>query len=100
MNFGALLKATRKAVDLTQEQIAPLVHISRTSISKLERGDMPLKADDLVKWLQVVGARMQVSNPALPIEAGIALVHGVDILALTEMLTKVVGGVIYLFTIF
>ncbi|MEK5068062.1 helix-turn-helix domain-containing protein [Sporosarcina sp. FSL K6-1508] len=89
-----LLKSTRKAVDLTQEQIAPLVHISRSTVSKLERGEMPLKAEDLVKWLQIVGSRMNPSNATLPIEVGIAMVHSVDILMLTETLTKLVGGMI------
>ena len=93
MGFGFVLKATRKAADLTQEQIAPLVNISRSTISKLERGEMVLKAEDLINWLQVVQTRLNTT----PIEAGITLINGVDIVTLTEMLTQVVGGFINFF---
>ena len=97
MNFGTVLKTTRKAVDLTQEQMAPLVNISRSTISKLERDEMPLKAEDLIRWLQVVQSRIRVSGNTTPIEAGISLVQGVDIVALSQMLTTLVGGIIRFF---
>ncbi|MEK5038823.1 helix-turn-helix domain-containing protein [Sporosarcina sp. FSL K6-3457] len=93
MNFGMALKATRKAVKLTQEEIAPLVNISRSTISKLERDEMPLKSDDLLRWLQVVQSRLQSANTT-PIEVGVAIVNGVDVVALTQMLTQFVGGFI------
>ena len=96
MEFGGLLKSTRKAGDLTQEEIAPLVNISRSTISKLERGDMPLKAEDLIRWLQVVQAKVNTSNTT-PLEAGITLINGVDIGHLTEMLTQAVSGFINFF---
>lgn len=93
MDFGFVLRATRKAAGLSQEQIAPMVNISRSTISKLERNDMVIKADDLLRWLQVIRSRIQVTNTT-PIEAGVALVNGVDIVALTQMLTTLVGGFI------
>jgi len=95
MNFGAVLKATRKSVKLTQEEIAPLVQISRSTISKLERDEMSLKAEDLIRWLQVIQSRTRMSGNTTPLEAGISLIHGVDIVALSQMLTNLVGGVIH-----
>ena len=96
MNFGMALKATRKAVKLTQEQMSPLVQISRSTISKLERNEMPLQSDDLLRWLQVIQSRLQVQNTT-PLEVGVALINGVDIVALTQMLTTFAGGFIHLF---
>ncbi|MEK4715373.1 helix-turn-helix domain-containing protein [Sporosarcina sp. FSL K6-5500] len=95
MNFGSFLITSRKAVNLTQEQIAPLVNISRSTISKLERDEMTLKAEDLIRWLQVVQSKTRMSSNTTPLEAGISLIHGVDIVALSQMLTNLVGGVIY-----
>ncbi|QNK87789.1 helix-turn-helix domain-containing protein [Sporosarcina sp. resist] len=93
MNFGMALKATRKAVKLTQEQMSPLVQISRSTISKLERGEMSLQSDDLMRWLHVVTSRLQVQNTT-PIEMGVVLVNGVDVVALTQTLTQFLGGFI------
>lgn len=93
MNLGAFLRETRKSINLTQEEIAPLVHISRPTVSKLENGERALKAEDLINWLQVVQSRVNTSNTT-PLEAGITFVNGVDIVVLTEMLTQAVSGFI------
>lgn len=96
MNFGTTLRATRKAIKLSQEQMAPLVDISRSTISKLERNEMPLQSDDLLRWLQVVQSRLQAQS-ATPLEVGMTLINGVDVVALTQMLTTFVGGFIKIF---
>ena len=91
MDIG-YLRETRKKADLTQEEMAPLMQASRPTISKLENGERSLKADDLIRWLQVTSAQMSKNTTAL--EAGIAFVNGVDIVVLADMLTKFVGGFI------
>ena len=96
MNFGALLRETRKQADLTQEEIAPLVHISRPTVSKLENGERALKAEDLINWLQVVQSKVNTSNTT-PLEVGLTLINGVDIVQLTDMLTQAVNGFINFF---
>lgn len=96
MKFGWLLRKTRVGVGLTQEAMAEEIHIARSTISKLERDEMTLSAEDLVRWLQIIKSRISLPTSTAPIEMGIALVQGVDILALTEMLTRLVGGFINL----
>lgn len=91
MNIGQLLKETRDRIDLTQEEMSPLVFISRSTISKLERNEMPIETLDFIRWLQVVQSKLQISNTT-PLEAGITFINGVDIVVLTEMLTQVVSG--------
>ena len=95
MDIG-FLRETRKKADLTQEEMAPLMQVSRPAISKIENGERILKAEDLIKWLQVVVSRLNTSNTT-PIEAGITLVNGVDIVTLTETLTQFVSGFIKFF---
>lgn len=92
MDIG-FLRATRERANLTQEEIAPLIQMSRPAVSKLERGERALKFEDCVKWMQVVQSRIQAAGTT-PIEAGIAMVNGVDIVTLTQMLTTLVGGFI------
>lgn len=94
MNVGQLLRSTRKSAGLTQEDMSPLVHISRSTISKVERNEMTLATEDFVRWLQVIQARL-ITNTTT-IEASLFLINGVDINLLADMLTKVVGGCIYL----
>lgn len=94
MNVGQLLRSTRKSAGLTQEDMSPLVHISRSTISKVERNEMTLATEDFVRWLQVIQVRM--ANNTSTIEAGLYLINGVDINLMTDMLTKVVGGFIYI----
>ena len=52
LQFGALLRKTRKMAGLTQEEMAELMHMSRPNISKLERDEIELKAADLIRWAQ------------------------------------------------
>lgn len=96
MNVGQLLRETRNLINLSQEAMSPLVLISRSTISKLERNEMTIETPDFIKWLQIVQSKLQSSNTT-PLEAGITFVNGVDIVQLTEMLTQVVSGVINLF---
>ncbi|MEK4712287.1 helix-turn-helix domain-containing protein [Sporosarcina sp. FSL K6-5500] len=92
-DYGAVLKETRKRVKLTQDEIAPLIQTSRPTVSKLENGDRAVKLDDFIKWLQVVQSKLQVTN-TMPADLGVALVNGVDVIQLTQMLTQFVGGFI------
>lgn len=93
MNVGQLLRATRKSAALTQEEMSPLVNISRSTISKVERNEMTLSTEDFIRWLQVI--QIKLSNTT-HVEAGLLLINGVDIYLLVELLTKAVGGFISL----
>lgn len=92
MNIGYILRATRKRVGLTQEDMAPLVNISRSSISKIERNEMSLQTEDFIRWMQVIQARFPNTTT---VEASIAVVNGVDLVVLVDMLTKFVGLFIF-----
>lgn len=92
MNIGQILRMTRKRADLTQEDMAYSINISRSSISKIERNEMSLQTEDFIRWMQVIQTRL--SNTTA-IEAGITLVNGVDIAVLVDMLTKFVGMFIF-----
>lgn len=96
MKFGWLLRKTRVGVGLTQEAMAEEIHIARSTISKLERDEMTLTAEDLIRWLQIIKSRIRIPESTTAMEMGVALVQGVDIVALTDMLTRIVGGVINL----
>lgn len=93
MNIGQILRVTRKEADLTQEDMAHLINISRSSISKLERNEMSLQTEDFIRWMQVVQSRLSNTTS---LEASIALINGVDITLLVDMLTKFVGVFIFM----
>lgn len=91
MNIGPLLRETRTRAGLTQEDMSPLVNISRSTISKVERNEMPIQTEDFIRWLQVIQLRMPNTTT---LEAGITVVNGVDVHLLVDMLTQFVGGFI------
>lgn len=88
MNIGRILRLTRRNVDLTQEDMAYLTNISRSTISKLERNEMSLQTEDFIRWMQVIQSRLPSTTT---VEAGITVVNGVDIAMLVDMLTQFVG---------
>ncbi|MEK4025833.1 helix-turn-helix domain-containing protein [Sporosarcina sp. FSL W7-1283] len=92
MNVGQLLRSTRKRAGLTQEDMSPLVNISRSTISKVERNEMTLATEDFIRWLQTIRAKLAANTTTL--ETSLYVINGVDINLLVDMLTKVVGGII------
>lgn len=88
MNIGRILRLTRRNVDLTQEDMAYLTNISRSTISKLERNEMSLQTEDFIRWMQVIQSRL--SNTTA-VEVGVTFVNGVDIAMMVDMLTRFVG---------
>ncbi|MCG3089164.1 helix-turn-helix domain-containing protein [Sporosarcina cyprini] len=93
MNVGQLLRQARKDAGLTQEDMSPLINISRSTISKVERNQMALVTEDFIRWLKIATHQIRLTNTA-GMEAGMYLINGVDIFMLVESLTKVVGGFI------
>ena len=56
MNYGKFVKGIRKKFDLTQEQLAVLVGVKRTTIANYELNNIKPSADVLVKLQKINGA--------------------------------------------
>jgi transcriptional regulator with XRE-family HTH domain len=84
LTFGSVLKTCRERAGLTQEQLAELLHRSRSCISKLETDKKTLDAATLIKWGDVTAAKDVV----------IALIYGLDPAAIVQTLTPFIGGFI------
>lgn len=85
MDFGTVLRKARIGAGLSQEEMAPQMFMPRSTISKLENDKMELKASDLIRWFQVT----QVP------EAAVALICGVDVVAVSQLITTLLGGFIH-----
>lgn len=83
MQFGTVLKQMRKEAGLSQEAISEELHIARSSISKLERDQLDLKAFDLIQWANVTQSQEVVA----------AMVLGLDVTVLQQALDTVVTTV-------
>lgn len=57
MEFGSVLRRMRKGADMSQEEISMELHISRSTISKLETNQMELKAVDLINWCNITNSQ-------------------------------------------
>lgn len=76
MSFGPVLKQMRKNANMSQEELAEELHIARSSISKLERDQLELKAVDLLSWANVTQSQDIIA----------ALALGVDVVLLQQAL--------------
>lgn len=91
MGFGTRLKRIRKDVGLTQEEISDVLHISRSSISKLENDLADLKASTLYQWGRVV-ALFRTGQASSVQEITAAMLSSVDNAVVADVIMKVLGG--------
>ncbi len=83
MQFGSVLRKMRKSAGYSQEEMAEELHIARSSISKLERNQLELKASDLVSWCNVTNAQ----------EILIAFLLGVDGISMMQQVVEAITAV-------
>lgn len=53
MEFGSVLRMMRKSAGMTQEDMAEEMHVSRSTVAKLETDRVELKAVDLINWCRI-----------------------------------------------
>lgn len=87
MQFGPLLRKARKFAGLTQQDLAVELNMSRTSVSKLERDQLELKAADLFEWLRVTQAQ----------EMAALMLCGIDVATILQNFSQLLGGFIWIF---
>lgn len=54
--LGRRLRLIRVAAQLTQTELADKVNLNTTTVSKIEAGNRPIRADELVRWCQICKA--------------------------------------------
>ena len=87
MMFGAVLRKMRKEAGYSQELLAEKLHMSRSNVSRLERDEIGLKANDLVRWCRVT------NNPDIMI----GFIYGVDVLnSIQPTMQLITGTIIFL----
>ncbi|MCM3739193.1 helix-turn-helix domain-containing protein [Oceanobacillus luteolus] len=86
VEFGSVLRKMRVVADISQEEMAEKLHMSRSNVSRLENNRMELKAVDLIKWCRAT------NNP----DVLMALYAGIDVTAtlVTSGATALITGTI------
>lgn len=69
--FGSLLRDMRNSAGMSQEQLAEELHIARSSISKLERNQLELRAADLLRWAKVTENQDFLAAIILSVDVGV-----------------------------
>jgi y4mF family transcriptional regulator len=59
--IGKIARARRKQLGIDQETAARLAGVSRKSVSEIERGKPTVRFDVLVRVLDVLGLKLEVS---------------------------------------
>ncbi|WP_368859650.1 helix-turn-helix domain-containing protein [Halalkalibacter sp. APA_J-10(15)] len=67
MQFGSILKKVRLNAELSQEELAEKMFLSRSAVSGLENDKLELKASDMIRWFQWVTWTRNVTwvNPSI-----------------------------------
>ncbi|WP_106494932.1 helix-turn-helix domain-containing protein [Lentibacillus sp. Marseille-P4043] len=89
MEFGPVLRRMRRVADISQEEMAEKLHISRSNISRLENDKLDLKAADLIKWCNIT------NNP----DVMMAFIYGTDVvtsLISTGASQLITGAILFL----
>jgi len=91
MQFGTVLRKMRENAGFSQGEMAEELHIARSSISKLERDQLELRASDMINWCNVTNAQ----------EVLIAFLLGIDGVSVMQGLLEtgqiIAGTIQYLF---
>lgn len=85
MDLGALLKAARKRKGLSQEELAQMIHRSRSCISKFENNQKVIDAPTLFQVANVTGAHDLIIAAMLSIDPLVAA-EGLN------FITQLIGG--------
>lgn len=58
--LGALIKARRKEMKITQTEVAKFCNLSHTGIGKIENGISDVKLSTLLKLFKILGLKIQI----------------------------------------
>lgn len=62
----ALVRA-RNAADMSQKDVADALHVSQPYIAMIERGSKPMSLSLMIRYANVVGASVEVTQPKRPV---------------------------------
>lgn len=58
--IGVLLRQSRKAVGLTQEQVADKLHTRKSAISRIENHAEDIRLSTLEKYIEALGKKLRI----------------------------------------
>lgn len=62
--YGEILRDRRKALKMTQQQLADRMKVPRTYISKVERGENDLRLSSFLRIVNELGLNFQLRQPS------------------------------------
>ncbi|MFD2628814.1 helix-turn-helix domain-containing protein [Oceanobacillus kapialis] len=78
MELTKSLKFMRKRSGLSQEKLSEKMHMSRANLSKIERGLVPIRAQELFKWAKETNSQDVI----------VAIACNIDIATATQLVTE------------
>lgn len=84
VDIGNELRKMRKEAGFNQDEMADMLHMSRSNVSRMESNRIELKAIDLLKWCKIT------NNP----DVLMALYAGIEVVNQLQPLTQLITGTI------
>ncbi|GAQ17987.1 transcriptional regulator [Oceanobacillus picturae] len=90
MDLVRSLRFMRKRSGYSQEEFAPKMFMSRPNISKIERGQIPLRAQDLIRWAKETNSQ----DVLVALACNIDITMAADLIANITDTVNVAGSII------
>jgi transcriptional regulator with XRE-family HTH domain len=58
--LGQIIRARRKEMKITQQEVAKFCDLSHTGIGKIENGSSDVKLSTLIKLFKILGLKIQI----------------------------------------
>lgn len=81
MKYGAILRACRDRVGMSQEDMALRLHTSRSAVSKLENDQQEITLRTVIQWIEVTGTK----------EVLVSFLCGMDGLSIMQSVLQISG---------
>jgi transcriptional regulator with XRE-family HTH domain len=93
MDVGQLLRQMRKGAGMSQEALSEELYIERSSISKLERNQLELRATDLLRWTDITQNQELLAATILSIDVSI-LQQALELATSSTLAGLILGGIL------
>lgn len=81
MKYGAILRACRERIGLSQEEMAEKLFVSRSAVSKIETDKQEVTLRQVAHWLEATNAR----------EVMVSFLCGMDGLSIMQSILQISG---------
>lgn len=95
MEFEKALRFMRKRSGLSQEELAPRMFMSRANLSKVERGEVSMRAQDFLRWARETNSQDVVIALTCSVDISVAADIVANLTDVANVGLALLGGILF-----